>query len=115
MIVKVITDANVAGGDRYTAQVTSLLENALNIFSDQITRVEIHLSGKNDSKNGQEDKRCVLEAHVVGCQPTAVTHDATTLVLAISGAVSKLKKLLARSHERLRDHDGRASNHAVSP
>jgi len=72
--------------------------------------VEVHLSDVNSDKGGQNDKRCMMEARLEGRQPTAVTHQATTLDQAIDGATDKLKRSIERTLDRestlkgLRDH-----------
>lgn len=104
MIVLVNTDSNITSDDRYTAQVTALLESALSRFGDHITRVEVHLADENGSKSGQDDKRCVLEVRIEGRQPTAVTNHAATLELAVSGAIKKLTASLSSTLGRLGDH-----------
>ena len=86
------------------------MENALNPFSDRVTRVEVHLSDVNSDKGGQDDKRCMMEVRLEGRQPTAVTHEATTLEQAVAGAVGKLKRSVEHTLDRestlrgLRDH-----------
>ena len=44
MQIQVNTDSNIEGREKLTAHVRSVVESALNRFSDRITRVEVHLS-----------------------------------------------------------------------
>jgi ribosome-associated translation inhibitor RaiA len=101
MQIQTNTDNNIEGRDALIAQVESTVESALGRFSDQITRVEVHLTDENSHKNGQNDKRCMMEARLEGRPPTAVTHASATLDQAISGAADKLKRAIDRSLGKL--------------
>ena len=92
MQIQVNTDSNIDGREKLTAHVRSVVEGALNRFSDRITRVEVHLSDQNGDKSGQDDKRCMMEARLKGRQPTAVTHDAATLDQAVDGAADRIQR-----------------------
>ena len=95
MQIQMNTDGNIEGHEALATQVSSVVESALNRFSDHITRVEIHLSDENsEEKGGNDDMRCMLEARLKGRQPIAVTHQAATLDQAVDGAADKLTKLI---------------------
>jgi ribosome-associated translation inhibitor RaiA len=93
MIIQLNTDNNTERNSELSQQLTTVVENSLERYSDQITRVEVHLSDENsDKKTGKEDKRCLLEARLAGLQPLAVSHHAATMEQAVDGAVSKLMR-----------------------
>ena len=104
MHIQVNTDNNIDGREELAAQVEAVVEKALSRFTDQITRVEVHLSDENSHKNGQNDKRCLMEARLEGRQPTAVTHQAASLGQAIDGAADKLKTVIESTLGRLRNY-----------
>ena len=53
------------GADELVQLVEAVVRGALDRFSEQITRVEVHLSDENsDKKFGTDDKRCLLEARL---------------------------------------------------
>jgi ribosome-associated translation inhibitor RaiA len=104
MHIQVNTDNNIEGREEMTARVEAVVEDALSRFSDQITRVEVHLSDENSHKSGQNDKRCMMEARLENRRPTAVTHQAATLDQAISGAANKLKTVIESTLGRLRNY-----------
>jgi ribosome-associated translation inhibitor RaiA len=104
MHIQVNTDNNIEGREELATQVEAVVEEALSRFSDQITRVEVHLSDENSHKSGQNDKRCLMEARLEGRRPTAVTHQAATLGQAIDGAADKLQKVIESTLGRLRDY-----------
>jgi ribosome-associated translation inhibitor RaiA len=79
---------------RLQETINELVENTLGRFEDKITRLEVHLSDENGHKNGQNDKRCLLEARIAGMQPIAVTTQANTFAEAAKDAVGKLKNKL---------------------
>ena len=63
MTIQFNTDNNVTGSEELTAPLTDLISNKLDRFSDRITRVEVHLSDENGSKQ-REDQACnEAEAH----------------------------------------------------
>ena len=110
MQIQMNTDGNIEGHEALATQVSSVVESALNRFSDHITRVEVHLSDENSGKKGgHDDMRCVMEARLEGRQPIAVTHHAATVDQAVDGAADKLTKLIESTLGRLRDH--RESQH----
>lgn len=104
MQIKTNTDRNIEGSEELSAQVEAVVGGALERFSDQITRVEVHLSDENGGRGGSDDKRCMMEARVEGRQPTAVTHEAPTVEEAMEGAAAKLERSLESTLGRLRSY-----------
>jgi ribosome-associated translation inhibitor RaiA len=94
MTIQFNTDNNIQGNEELTAPLTSLISDKLNRFRDKISRVEVHLSNENGNKEGQNDKRCLLEARMEGKQPIAVTNTANSHEQAVEGAIDKLKTSL---------------------
>jgi hypothetical protein len=103
MQIQTNTDSNITGSEGLAAQATAIVEGALARVSDQITRVEIHLSDENGARGGVVDKRCMMEARLEGLQPIAVTHQAATVEQAMDGAADKLKRSIESTLGRLRD------------
>jgi ribosome-associated translation inhibitor RaiA len=105
MQIQINTDGSIEGNDRLAQQVEAVLRVALDRFSAQITRVEVHLSDENsDKKFGAEDKRCLLETRLAGLRPISVRYQAATLEQAVDGAVEKLKRSLDSTLGRLDKH-----------
>ncbi len=94
MQVQVSTDHNIEGREKLAAHVESVVAETLSQLSSHITRVEVHLGDEVSHKNGQNDKRCMMEARVEGRQPIAVTEHAATIDQAVHGAADKLHKVL---------------------
>jgi len=109
MQIQVNTDANIEGRDDLVRQIEAEINTTLSRFSDQITRVEVHLSDENAGKPGRTDKRCLMEARPAGRQPIAVSHEGATLEEAYSGAAKKLRSSLESTLGRASDHKGVAS------
>jgi len=114
MKIQLNTDVHINGTEALAAQVSATVEQALERFSDQVTRVEVHLSDENGGKSGQQDQRCMLEARLEGRQPVAVTDQAATLEQAVHGAAKKLARLLDSTLGRLHDHRDKASSLPLS-
>ncbi len=95
MQIQINTDRNIEGGSDLRQQVEGNLNSRLERFSEQVTRLEVHLSDQNsDQKSGENDKRCLLEARVAGLQPITVNESASTVKQAVDGAVVKLVRSL---------------------
>jgi ribosome-associated translation inhibitor RaiA len=102
MQIQINTDSNIEGDAELVQQIKAVVRNSLERFSEQITRVEIHLSDENsENKFGTDDKRCLLEARLAGLQPISVSDQAATLEQAVDGAVEKLKRSLDSTLGRL--------------
>ena len=113
MQVQFNTDESVVGREALGRHAEEVVRKVLDRFSNEVTRVEIHLSDSNGQKAGENDKRCLMEARVAGRQPIAVTDQANTLHQAIDGAAQKMKRSLDSTLGKLGDHK-RKSATAVS-
>jgi ribosome-associated translation inhibitor RaiA len=110
VLIQVNTDHNIDGAEAVTARVRDVVAQALDRHSDQITRVEVHLSDENsDKKHGVEEMRCVMEARLEGRPPAAVTHRAGTVNQAVFGAAEKLERLIEHTLGRLRAQENQGS------
>jgi ribosome-associated translation inhibitor RaiA len=105
MQIQINTDRNIEGHEALAEQVRSDVEDALDRYSAQISRVEVHLSDENADKSGQRDKRCVIEARLEGRQPIAVTEQAASTAQAVQGATGKLTRLIATQLGRVARSD----------
>ena len=95
MQVQINTDHN--GREAVAGRITGLMEDALRHVSDNVTRVEVHLSDENsDQKGGVGAMRCVIEARIEGRR-----HD------AVVGAAHKLARLIDNTPGRLSHLEGR--------
>ena len=95
MFIQINTDSNIEGNNEMAQQFENIIANGLERFSEQITRVEVHLSDENsDKKFGTEDKRCLIEARLAGLQPIAVSHQAATVDQAVDGAIDQMVSLI---------------------
>ena len=104
MTIQLNTDKNLRVHEEFGTKLDDLLSQELSRFSEHITRLEVHLSDENGSKESANDKRCLLEARLEGRQPMAVTALANTYELAVNTAIDKLKAALDTILGRLRNH-----------
>lgn len=105
MQIQTNTDRNISGHEALAQHVEEILEYLLARFTDQITRVEVHLSDENSSaKSGVADKRCLLEVRLAGQKPVSVSEQAQTVDAAVTGAAHKMISLLDRELGKLRQH-----------
>ncbi len=98
------TDKNVTASQAIISSMKAVISEDLSRFDDSITRLEVHLSDENGYKSGKDDKRCVIEARLQGMHPIAVTNQADSHELAVTGAVEKLKSSIDKIKERLRNY-----------
>ncbi|CAN5310082.1 hypothetical protein BH20VER2_BH20VER2_17700 [soil metagenome] len=104
MIIQINTDNHIEGREALAEEAEASVQSALEHFTGQITRVEVHLGDENSHKGGQNDKRCAMEARLEGRRPVAVTHHAGTIEDAIDGAAGKLKRAIESTIGRLSNH-----------
>lgn len=91
MDIQVNTDNHIKGSEKFSAYVSNVVEGAVSNFRDQISHVGVHVSDQNSSKSGFNDKRCRMEARIIGRKTTAVTHDADSIDEAVMGAAEKIR------------------------
>ena len=104
MIIQINTDNNLSVHEGFETKLHGLIAHELSRFDEHITRLEVHLSDENGNKNGQMDKRCLIEARIEGRQPIAVSDKADNYEVAVNGAVGKLKASLDTIIGKLRTH-----------
>ncbi|MFZ9387395.1 MAG: HPF/RaiA family ribosome-associated protein [Chitinophagaceae bacterium] len=104
MLVQFNTDKNIKGSERLTTPLIELIKDSLSRFTEHITRVEVHLSDEDGPKDGENDKRCLLEARLEGRSPIAVSSFGSTHEEAVQGALDKLKASLDTILGRLRNY-----------
>lgn len=109
MKIQINTDAHINGAEALGDHVSATVEQALERFSKQVTRVEVHLSDESGDRNGQRDQRCMIEARLEGQQPVAVSDHAATQEQAVHGAAQKLARLLDSSLGRRHDQRAKAT------
>ena len=91
MTILINTDKTITGEKRSIDFFTSQIAEALQRFESHITRIEVHLKDENGKKDGFNDVSCLIEARLEGRHPIAITNQANTIDLAVSGAIDKIK------------------------
>jgi len=104
MTIQLNADKNLTIHQEYEEKIKGQLNEGLSRYSDLITRLEVHLSDENGSKDGLADKRCLLEARITGKDPIAVANLGNTYDLALNGALTKLKSTLEKVAGKLKSH-----------
>lgn len=106
MQIGINSDKNITMHAKLANLIETTLQHTLDRFTAQITRIEVHLTDENGSKSasaGILDKRCVLEARPKHHQSLTVTNDSADVQTAVSGAASKMLRLLETTFGRLSD------------
>lgn len=104
MIIKINTDKTLNGEERSADFFTSQIDEALERFESHISRIEVHLKDENGKKVGFNDISCMLEARLEGRQPIAVTNQANTVDLAVTGAIDKVKSAVETIVGKIQKH-----------
>ena len=94
MKIQINTDNHISGSQQKSEPIIDSINDSLERFSEQITRIEVHLSDENSKKKGQNDIKCLLEARLKGLDPVAVTEKADSIDEAVEGAIDKMISLL---------------------
>jgi hypothetical protein len=102
--IQVNSDSSIRVDQRMIDFVESHVQGALQRFDARLTRAEVHLSDRNATKGGADDKRCLIEARPAGQDPIAVEELAASLDLAVRGATHKMQRLLDSHFARLAAH-----------
>ena len=110
MTIQFNTDKNITGDDTFAAQNVAKIEKSLSRYRDRISRIEVHLSDEDGSKDGSDAMRCLMEARVDGRQPIAVTSQSDTYEQAVDQALDKLKNSLETILGRMSNH---RTNHST--
>jgi len=103
MTIQFNTDKNIQWDQRHDDHFSAFIKEELFRFSEQITRVEVHLSDENGGKEGPNDIRCLIEARLEGQQPIVASADADSIEQSVSGALIKINAGL-KSKVRKNDH-----------
>ncbi|MBA3539464.1 MAG: HPF/RaiA family ribosome-associated protein [Deltaproteobacteria bacterium] len=103
MDIQVRHDDTIRGSERLNEQVAAVLEDSLERFKDQISRVEVHFADENGPKAGDGDIRCTIDVKFDGRPNTAVTHHASSLDVALEVAADKMGRMLEHQVGRTRD------------
>jgi ribosomal subunit interface protein len=94
MQIQINSDHHISASPELAGRIQELVRGSLERYSDRITRVEVHLNDLNSTKGGENDKRCLMEARVAGLGPIDANHEASSLDLAIDGAMEKLERAI---------------------
>lgn len=107
MQIQVNTGNGIDNKEGLERWASDYLNDALARFSQDITRIEVQLTGENSAKKGAADTRCMLEARLTGVDPVAVNHHGTTQDEAFRGAAQRLIHLLDHTLGKLDRHQHR--------
>ena len=69
MQIQVHCDKHIKNDVRLEEWVNTTVKDRLDLFEEDITRVDVFLSDENGGKSGPNDKRCKMEA-----RPKAINH-----------------------------------------
>jgi len=103
MQINVNTDNTIDKHQGLDEHVDGVVRSSIGRFSDQVTRVDVHLSNENKEKKADGGNSCMLEARLSGIAPIVVHEHASDLHQAINNAGGKLARALDSAIGRLHD------------
>ncbi|MFO7689714.1 MAG: HPF/RaiA family ribosome-associated protein [Cryobacterium sp.] len=115
MQVLLNTDNNIDGTEALTEYVEGVVTESLSRYAPHLTRVEVHLSDGSAGRSTSDDIRCLLEARPAGGSPHTVTHNASVVNDALSGALQKLNRVLETASGKLDDRQGDLAAGGAAP
>jgi len=115
MQVLINTDHNITLTENSTDELETTVETTLGHFGSHLTRVEIHLTDQSAGRSTGNDIRCLLEARPEGLEPQFVTDNASTVDVAVHGALHKMLRALETTFGRLDQHKGASSMGGIEP
>lgn len=104
MTIQFNTDNNTSASEEFRAPLVIMISEGLSRFSNQLSRLEVHLTDENGPKDGVNDKRCLIEARPEGMQPVAVTFHSDTYESSVEGAIEMLATSLDTIFRRVNKH-----------
>ena len=109
MQINVNTDNTIDKHQGLDDHVESVVQSSIGRFSDQVTRVDVHLSNENKQKKADGGQYCMMEARVSGYAPVVVHEHSADLHQAVQNAGSKLARALDSALGRLQDKNKHTS------
>ena len=94
MQIQIRTDNHIEGSVRLSTWIEDQIKNSFERYNDRLTRIEVHVSDTNSSKQGADDKRYMIEARPAGHPPVAVVGHGEELPQALEKAIEKLSSAL---------------------
>lgn len=104
MKIQFNTDKNISGTEALESFVSEKIASGLKHFSNNITRIEVHLSDQNADKGGTDDIQCKLEARLEGLQPIMVVSKSDSKEEALDDAIDKMKSSLDSIKGKMKNH-----------
>lgn len=102
MNIEVRTDNHVESSARLIDYVRTHLASEFDRQGERIHHLEVHLSDAKGEKKGGHETNCMIEARANGVHPVAVKHHASTIDLALEGAIEKLHHSLDHAFAKLK-------------
>jgi pyruvate/2-oxoglutarate dehydrogenase complex dihydrolipoamide acyltransferase (E2) component len=111
MKIQANSDKTIQVDATLTRFVEDEASRLLDRFAKKLTRVEVHLSDIDNTRTGQADKRCLVEARPAGDRPLTASATTTTTESSVTEALKKMQRLLTTFFGR----KGRPAAEAAAP
>lgn len=101
MQIQINIGPKIKGNEALVVHFIGVIVQTLCQLNDNITRLEVNLHEENsDTKSKVKDKRCLIEAQFEDAQPIAVSHIASSLDQAVTGAIDKQLRLIEKNRDK---------------
>jgi ribosome-associated translation inhibitor RaiA len=102
---------HITHSEALEAHARACVEGLEQRYMGRITRVEIYIEDVNAQKGGDDDQRCLMEAHIAGIKNVAAEARGQDPYITVSDAAAKLERIIEstceRANERVRMHTPR--------
>lgn len=104
MIIQVNTDNHIEGKEELNNYISNLVNEKLQRFDSQLTRIEVHLSDVNGGgKAGSDDKKCNIEARLENSDPIFASAQSDELAKAIHECLQKIKRGIEHQIDKVKN------------
>ena len=104
MIFNINADKILNIHEGFEREIEKYLSEELQRFDESLTRADVYITDENGIKDGLNDIRCLLEAHLKGRQSVVVAEEANNPEQAIHAAAKKLKYAIDSVIGKSRNH-----------
>lgn len=91
MKIRFVDAGSISESHGLKDSLAALMSKELIRMKFQLVRLEVYLNHEHDHNGGMKKKFCILEAHLMGCEPITVMSEASCYTQAVNTAINKLK------------------------
>ena len=91
MEIRFVDAGSISESHGLQGPIAAFMSKELCRMSFQLVRLEVYLNQEHDQGGGKQRKCCILEAHLMDCEPITIASEASCYTQAVNTAIRKLK------------------------